>query len=317
MSKTVSVVVPVLNEIEVLPVFLDRINKVFASAEEFSSFELIFVDDGSNDGSREFIEEVCSRDSRVRLISLSRNFGHQAAIAAGMDFAVGDAIITIDCDLQDPPEVIPRLINCWMLGADVVLGKRRSRSGETGLKIVSAHFFYRFLSAISDTKLSNDVADFRLLSKEVVEVLRNLDEANPYFRGLVSWVGFPSIEVEYDRDARYAGETKYSMRKMFKLALSGLTSFSEKPLQMISVMGLMMMLSSFLFAITALVSKLIEPSNSVPGYITLLTVTLFLGGIQLLSLGVLGVYVSVINQNSKSRPRYVVAKKQSAHPLIK
>ncbi len=310
-QNKVSVVVPVLNEELVLPFFLQRIQQVFDSCTDNVEFELLFVDDGSSDNSKNLIRKACLGNSRIFLISLSRNFGHQAAISAGMDYARGDAIITIDCDLQDPPELIPELIMAWLSGSDVVLAKRKSRAGETKTKIRTAHYFYRALSIISDTEISRDVADFRLLSREVVDALKSINESSPYFRGLVNWVGFSRVEIEYDRDARFAGDTKYTLRKMIKLALSGITSFSEKPLYISSVIGLFVMASTFIAASAQIVAKVLAPDKSVPGYVSLLLCILFLGGLQLFSTGILGIYLGFVSQNSKSRPRYIVAKSQS------
>ena len=310
-KASVSIVIPVFNEELVLSAFMQRIQSVIESCSDNIEFELIFVDDGSSDDSRNLIRNRCAQDPRIVLICLSRNFGHQAAISAGMDYASGDAIITIDCDLQDPPELIPKLISTWLSGSDVVLAKRKSRAGETKTKIWFAHFFYRILSLISPTELSRDIADFRLLSREVVDVIKSLNESNPYFRGLVNWVGFRRVEVEYDRDARFAGHTKYTWRKMLKLATSGVTSFSEKPLYISSFAGLLVMASTTIAGLAAIVTKVLSPNSSVPGYITILISILFLGGLQLLSTGILGIYLGIVNQNSKSRPRYIVAKSES------
>ena len=189
--------------------------------------------------------------------------------------------------------------------------KRKSRAGETKTKIWFAHFFYRILSLISPTELSRDIADFRLLSREVVDVIKSLNESNPYFRGLVNWVGFRRVEVEYDRDARFAGHTKYTWRKMLKLATSGVTSFSEKPLYISSFAGLLVMASTTIAGLAAIVTKVLSPNSSVPGYLTILISILFLGGLQLLSTGILGIYLGIVNQNSKSRPRYIVAKSEA------
>jgi dolichol-phosphate mannosyltransferase len=309
----VSVVTPVFNEEAVLKDFFSRVTAVFDQIDKSIELEMIFVNDGSEDNSQSIIQEFCVMDRRTKLITLSRNFGHQSAIAAGMDLASGDAVVTIDCDLQDPPECILEMIAAWQAGADVVLAKRRSRSGESRMKLASAHLFYRTMSSLSSLELSKDVADFRLLSREVLEALNELSESNPYFRGLVNWVGFNQVEIEYDRDSRLAGESKYTLKKMIKLALSGLTSFSDRPLQLVSISGLFLMFSSLIAVAMVLVAKVIDPGRSVAGYVTLLIVILFLGGVQLFSIGILGLYLSVVNQNSKNRPRYVVSKRKSVN----
>lgn len=311
MRSVVSVVVPVLNEEEILDDFLARMLPVFEGLRRDFDYELIFVDDGSTDSSRAIIRNVAQLNPNVKLLALSRNFGHQAAIAAGMQCAVGDAVVTIDCDLQDPPEVIPQLIQAWQQGADVVLAKRVSRQGETRRKLVTAHIFYRMMSALSDTRLSEDVADFRLLSRVAVDELNRLAESAPYFRGLVNWIGFNQAEVEYHRDARLAGETKYTLKKMLRLAVSGLTSFSEKPLYLVSLLGFVIVALSACTGLVITILKVIEPSQSVPGYVTVLLAILFLGGIQLLSIGVLGVYLANVNQNSKRRPRFIIWSEES------
>lgn len=311
MSELLSVVVPVLNEEEVLPAFIARITSVCESISEIGNYEVLFIDDGSSDSSREIISDAAKENQKFRLISLSRNFGHQAALAAGFDFALGDAVVTIDCDLQDPPEVIGQMVDEWKNGSEIVLAKRRSRVGESRQKLWTAHIFYRLMSRMSNTKLSEDVADFRLLSREVVDVLRELREFNPYYRGLVNWVGFAQTEIEYDRDARLAGETKYTFKKMIRLAVNGLTAFSDKPLQMVSLLGLSFMSVSGLGALFLLIAKTIDPQRSVAGYVSILLAVLFLGGVQLFSIGTLGIYLSVVNQNSKLRPRYLISRKRS------
>jgi len=311
MSELLSVVVPVLNEEEVLPAFIKRVTMVCSSFSDVANYEILFVDDGSTDGSREIITQAAKKDPSIRLISLSRNFGHQAALAAGFDFARGTAVVTIDCDLQDPPELIVQMVELWSSGSEIVLAKRRSRVGESRKKLWTAHVFYRLMSRMSDTRLSEDVADFRLTTREVVNILRELREYNPYYRGLVNWVGFVQTEIEYDRDVRLAGETKYTIRKMLRLAVNGLTAFSDKPLQMVSLLGLSFMSISGLGGLFLLIAKTIEPERSVEGYVSILLAVLFLGGVQLFSIGTLGIYLSVVNQNSKGRPRYLVSESRS------
>ena len=309
-----SIVVPVFNEEEVLLAFFNETVSAMSLLPEDLHYEIVFVDDGSQDSSKRLIQEFALTHEFVRLIVLSRNFGHQAALTAGLQASRGDAIISIDCDLQDPPRIILEMVEAWRAGADVVLGKRRTRDGETFFKLMSARVFYRLVATISDVPLSRDVGDFRLVNREVLDVLLTLNEASPYYRGLVNWVGFNQIEIEYDRDARRAGETKYSIKKMLKLALSGITSFSDKPLQVASTLGLTFMSCSFLGGGAILIAKLLNPERSLPGYASILLAVLFLGGIQLFSIGILGVYLGVVNQNTKSRPRFVVKKSESIKP---
>lgn len=313
MSRLLSVVIPTFNEESVLPEFIETCTKVFKKLPSDMNYELIFVDDGSLDQSRSIIREAIKVDDRLRLIALSRNFGHQAALTAGLHASKGDAVVSIDCDLQDPPSVIIKMVAEWESGADVVLAKRLSRAGETKFKLLTAKFFYALMAMLSDAPMSQNVGDFRLLTREVVDVLISMNETSPYYRGLVNWVGFNQVDVMYDRDPRFAGETKYTLRKMIRLALSGITSFSDRPLQLASAMGLSLMMFSFLGGLLAVVAKMLDPSRAVAGYASLLLAVLFLGGIQLFSIGVLGLYLSVVNQNTKSRPRFIIWNKESSN----
>lgn len=313
MARLLSVVVPVFNEESVLDHFIESCSSALQALPEDLTYELIFVDDGSSDQSKEIIRANITEDDRIRLVALSRNFGHQAALTAGLHAAKGDAVVSIDCDLQDPPPVILEMVAQWELGADVVLAKRASRSGETRFKLWTAKIFYALIAVLADSPMSQNVGDFRLLSREVVDVLLQMNESSPYYRGLVNWVGFNQVDVLYDRDPRFAGETKYTLRKMIRLATSGITSFSDRPLQMASATGLCLMLMSFLGGLLAVFAKIIDPSRAVPGYASLLLAVLFLGGVQLFSIGVLGLYLSVVNQNTKSRPRFIVWHKESSN----
>lgn len=313
MAKLLSVVIPTFNEESVLGEFIESCTATLQELPTDLNYELIFVDDGSSDGSRDIIRQNIESDRRIRLVALSRNFGHQAALTAGLQAAKGDAVVSIDCDLQDPPSVILQMVHKWESGADVVLAKRASRSGETRFKLWTAKIFYAVMTTLSDSPMSQNVGDFRLLSREVVDVLLMMNEASPYYRGLVNWVGFNQVEVLYDRDPRFAGETKYTLRKMLRLALSGITSFSDRPLQLASAMGLSLMMFSFIGGLLAIIAKLVDPSRAVAGYASLLLAVLFLGGVQLFSIGVLGLYLSVVNHNTKSRPRFIVWTKESSN----
>ena len=313
MTRLLSIVIPTFNEDLVLPDFIESCTATLQALPEDLNYELVFVDDGSSDQSKRIIRQNIERDSRIRLVALSRNFGHQAALTAGLQTAKGDAVVSIDCDLQDPPSVILQMVDAWESGADVVLAKRATRSGETRFKMWTAKIFYAVMAALSDSPMSQNVGDFRLLSREVVDVLLDMHESTPYYRGLVNWVGFNQVDVLYDRDSRFAGETKYTLRKMTRLALNGITSFSNRPLQFASVMGLCLMLFSFLGGFLAIIAKIADPSRSVAGYASLLLAVLFLGGVQLFSIGVLGLYLSVVNQNTKSRPRFIIWNKESTN----
>lgn len=304
--KIVSIVVPVFNEEAVIERFLDVTFDVLKGAPAGVCFELLLIDDGSTDSTNEILRRRASADNRLRVLTLSKNFGHQAAISAGLSLALGDAIVTMDCDLQDPPSIILEFIEEWLNGSEVVLGRRIDRSTDTWIKRTSAQLFYRLIAGLSNSPIERNVADFRLVSREVVDVLKSLDESSPFWRGLVQWVGFNPTYVEYVRDSRAAGKTKYSLSKMIKLALNGVTSFSDRPLIGVSVIGLLITGFTSLYGLWVLVSKLVWPDQSVPGYVTTILITLFLSGVQLLVMGLIGLYVSSVNRNVRSRPDYVV-----------
>lgn len=304
-----SVVVPVFNEDQVLREFYDRTSAVLEALAESVQSEILFINDGSSDDSLSLLSKLSQDDPRVRVISFSRNFGHQLAITAGMDHAAGDAVVVLDADLQDPPEVIPEMVRRWNEGYKVVYGVRTQRSGESRFKLLTAKFFYRVLNRLSDTPLPVDSGDFRLLDRQVVDVLKSLREENRYVRGMVSWAGFRQVPVEYERDSRYAGETKYTLAKMLRFAANGVTSFSEKPLRVSLQLGAIMMLTTFLLAAAIVVGKLLQPERSIAGYASMMVVVLFLGGVQLFTIGLLGEYVGRIYRESKRRPLYVVAER--------
>lgn len=304
-SITVSIVIPVFNEEEVLPETYRRLTAVMEKTNQ--SYELLFVNDGSRDRSRTILEELVQKDRRVRAIHFSRNFGHQAAITAGMDYARGEAVIVIDADLQDPPEVIPEMLAKWQEGYEVVYGKRLKREGETFFKRLTASLFYRFLQRMTNVDIPLDTGDFRLLDRKVVEVMRLLREKNRFVRGLVSWVGFRQVALPYVREKRFAGETKYPLRKMLKLAWDGITSFSDKPLKIASYIGFLLSLVSFVYLLVILISKLLG-KNTVPGWASLAVINLFFSGVILIILGVMGEYIGRIYDEAKNRPLYIVEK---------
>lgn len=304
--KTLSIVVPVYNEEEVLPEFIRRASSLRHRLAEVVEVDFIFVNDGSTDKSIEILRTVGVRELDCKVVALSRNFGHQEALCAGYDHAAGDAVVSIDCDLQDPPEVIDEMVRLWIGGADVVLGRRIHRKGESWPKLLSASLHYRALNRLTGGMIPENVGDFRLMSREALSRLRSIEEDRPYLRGLVSWIGFRQEIVNYERHERQAGSTKYSLRKMTKLSIAGLTSFSERPLEAISIVGLFTVAVSVFGAAWTVVGKIIEPSRSVSGYATLLIAVLFIGGVQLLSLGVLGLYFAVASRNIKKRPRYII-----------
>jgi len=313
-TPVVSVVCPVHCEEAGLREFYERATAAMESIEPPVEHELIFVNDGSTDDSLSIMRKLCDEDSRTKVIDLSRNFGHQLAITSGMDHARGDAVVVIDSDLQDPPEVIAKMVDKWRDGFKVVYGVRSSREGETGLKLLTAKVFYRLLRRLSDTQLPVDSGDFRLLDRQVVEVLKEIREENRYVRGLVAWAGFSQTGVEYKRDPRYAGESKFTLSRMARFAADAITSFSEKPLRLATQLGLLITLGTVLLATWIVVSHLVDPGSSFPGFASLMVVMLFLGGVQLLSIGLLGEYVGRIYRETKQRPLYVVAERLNFEP---
>jgi glycosyltransferase involved in cell wall biosynthesis len=304
-----SVVIPVYNEEQVIHAFYKRLKTVLASLGQRCSQEIIFVDDGSSDSSLKILREISKKDHYVRAVSLSRNFGHQIAITAGIDIAEGDTVVVIDADLQDPPELIPEMYAKWEEGYKVVYGVRKKRKGETIFKLMTAKFFYRILGKLSKIEIPFDTGDFRLIDRVVVDVLKSIREDDRYIRGLIAWIGFPHYALEYERDIRYAGETKYPLGKMIRFAWDGITGFSNKPLYLSSLFGIIITLVSFLLILWYLINKFLNPESSIPGWTSLIVLILFLGGIQLFSLGIIGQYIGRIHRGIKHRPLYIIAEK--------
>lgn len=302
-----SVIVPIYCEELVINEFYKRIKKVFSSIEY--EYEIIFVNDGSTDRSLEILKGISVVDSHIKVIDLSRNFGHQIAISAGIDHSAGDAVILIDGDLQDPPEVIPQMVEKWKEGYQVIYGVRDERKGETLLKVITAKAFYRVLNKIGDVEIPLDTGDFRLMDRRVVDVLKGLQEQNRYLRGLVPWIGFRQYGLKYERDSRYAGETRYTFSKMSRLAFDGITGFSDKPLYMAFRMGILVSMSSFLLIIFYIIKKIVLPASTIHGWTSTIILILFLGGIQLISIGVIGLYIGRIYKEVKRRPLYLVAER--------
>jgi glycosyltransferase involved in cell wall biosynthesis len=305
----VSVVAPVFNEVQVLDAFHDRMAAVADSSPGYE-WEIIYVDDGSSDDSYAKMLSIAETDARVRLFRFSRNFGHQVAITAGIDNARGDAVVVIDTDLQDPPEVISRFIEKWREGYNVVYGVRERRAGESKMKLLTANLFYRFLKRVTNIEIPVDVGDFRLMDRQAVNHFREMRESDRFVRGMVSWIGFRQIGVEYARDRRYSGETKYPYKKMLKFALDGITSFSTVPLKMASWLGYLASALAFLYLCSVFIQKAM--GITVPGFATIMVAVLFLGGVQLISLGILGEYIGRIFNQMKGRPIYIIAETYSA-----
>jgi dolichol-phosphate mannosyltransferase len=306
----ISIVGPVFNEAELIDEFYRRTRTVMDSLSA-RHFELIFVDDGSTDSSYERMAAIAAADPRVSVVRLSRNFGHQIAITAGVDHARGDAVVIIDTDLQDPPEVIKSFLQKWDEGCEVVYGMRERRAGETRAKKLTATAFYRLLRALTKVDIPADVGDFRLMSARAASHFRQLRETDRFVRGLVSWIGFRQAAVPYARDARYAGDTKYPYRKMIRFALDAITSFSSVPLKFASWLGYMASLLAFLYLSSVFVQKAL--GYTVPGFATIMVAMLFLGGVQLISLGIIGEYIGRIYTEIKARPLYIV---ESVHGAL-
>ena len=303
MKPILSVVVPVYNEEEVLMESYARLTTAISAIGV--SYELIFVNDGSRDKTPQMVAEICAKDASVRFINFSRNFGHQPAITAGMDYAQGDAVVVIDADLQDPPEVIGEMVAKWREGYDVVYGKRIKREGETWFKKLTAKMYYRILRSVTSVDIPADTGDFRLIDRKVCDAMKSMGERNRYVRGLVSWVGFKQTEVGFVREKRFAGETKYPFKKMMKLAMDGIMSFSYKPLKVSSGIGFVLSLVSFLYLIAVICIKLFT-ETTVSGWASTTAILVFTQGIVLMMLGIIGEYMGRIFDEIKGRPNYIV-----------
>jgi glycosyltransferase involved in cell wall biosynthesis len=299
---TFSIVVPAFNEADGVAEFHRRLAEVM---NPIGSWEAVYVDDGSQDATRLVLQRLRLTDPRIALISLTRNFGKEIATTAGLDHASGDAVIIMDADLQDPPEVIPALVAAWRQGFDVVAAQRRSRGGESWLKRLTAHLFYRLMQHAGRVRLPADTGDFRLMSRRAVDAVRQLREHHRFMKGLFAWVGFPSTSVLYDRAPRHRGTTKWDYWKLWNLALEGITSFTVVPLKVATYLGLFVALLSAAYGAEVVVKTLVL-GNPVAGYPSLMTVILFLGGAQLITLGVIGEYLGRVFNETKHRPLYLV-----------
>lgn len=296
--------IPAYNEEKVLPKLFNRLDKLSQNENNYL-FEFLFINDGSKDSTMKLISEKSTIDNRISYINLSRNFGKERAMLAGFDYAKGDAIVIIDADLQDPPELIPNMISLWEEGYDDVYAKRESREGETWLKKATSKWFYSILDKISSIEIQRDTGDFRLLDRRAVEALKSLRENNRYTKGMFSWVGFKKKEITYKRDPRAAGETKWNYFKLFNLAIEGITSFTTSPLRISFIFGLLISSVAFFW----ILYLLIRPLFGVPtggGYSSLMSVILFLGGVQLLAIGIIGEYIGRIFIETKNRPVYLI-----------
>ena len=305
--KKVSIVVPMYYEEEVAKECYERLTKVAKSIEEYT-YEIIFINDGSKDKTLPILEEIASEDENVKVISFSRNFGHQCAVTAGIQYVTGDAIVIIDADLQDPPELIPDMLKLWEEGNEVIYGKRKTRQGESKFKLLTAKMFYSTLNALSDVEIPKDTGDFRLVDRKVIDVINSMPEHNKFLRGLFSWVGFKQKAFEYERKERFAGKTKYPLKKMLKLASDGIISFSTKPLKLLGGLGMMAIIISIGILIYSLLSYVFSWNQLAPGWTSLMVTITFLGGVQLISIWIMSEYVGRIYDESKQRPQYIIDK---------
>lgn len=309
-----SVIVPLYNEELVINESYRRLKKVMDSANE--NYEIVFVNDGSKDKTREKTEEICNNDENIKLINFSRNFGHQAAITAGMDLALGDAIIVIDADLQDPPEVMLNMIEKWKEGYEVVYGKRVKREGETFFKEFTAKAYYRLLKSMTSVDVPVDVGDFRLIDRKVCDALISLPEKNRYVRGLVSWVGYKQTYVEFVRQERFAGETKYPLKKMLKLAFDGITSLSYKPLVIAGYFGILAFIAGIILIFIDAIQDMFNNSGFV-NFTLMMATNMMMFGVTLGCIGIMGQYIGRIFDESKGRPIYIIHSTKNYHKTNK
>ncbi len=303
--KTITILIPCYNEENSLEILYKRLLTMIKSLPDYR-FEILLVNDGSKDNTLAKMQELHTNDSAVSYLSLSRNFGKENAMLAGLDYAVGDAVILMDADLQDPPELIPQMIAEWEKGYDDIYARRRNRSGDTWLKKISAHWYYRILQKFSDIEIPADVGDFRLLDRQAVDALCLLRERQRYTKGLFSWIGYNKKELLFDREPRAVGNSKMNFFKLFGLAVDGITSFSVAPLRLASILGLLISTIAFIYLLFV-VFKTILYGDPVAGYPSMISIILFMGGIQLVVLGIIGEYVGRIFYEAKKRPDYLVS----------
>lgn len=298
-----SVVIPIYNEEGNIPLLYERLTKVLEAMQV--SYEFIFINDGSRDRSVELLRDLAQKDSHVKYIDFSRNFGHQIAVSAGLDHSRGEAVVIMDADLQDPPELLAEMYRKYKEGFEVVYARRRSRQGESWFKKITARAFYRLLSSLSSVDIPLDTGDFRIIDHKVVEALRKMPEKSKFLRGQISWIGFRQTFLEYDRQERHAGETNYPFRKMLSLALDGITGFSDVPLRFVTYFGLITTGFAFLGTLYVLYSRFVL-RDFVEGWASLMITVLFIGGVQMIAIGIIGEYLSRIHANVRNRPLYII-----------
>lgn len=304
--KKISVVIPMYYEEEVVDICYKRVVNNLKKLSDKYNYEIIFINDGSKDSTLEILKKIASNDDNVKIISFSRNFGHQAAVTAGIRNVTGDAVIIMDADLQDPPELFEGMIEKWEDGYEVVYGKRKTREGESIFKLLTARMFYNTLNKLSEIEIPKDTGDFRLVDRKVIDVIAALPEHNKFLRGLFSWVGFNQYAYEYNRVNRVAGKTKYPFKKMFKLATDGILSFSAKPLKIVGAIGIFSVIVSIIILIYSIVSYMFKLNSLTPGWTSIMCTMTFIGGIILISLWMIGEYIARIYEESLGRPEYII-----------
>jgi dolichol-phosphate mannosyltransferase len=310
-----SIIVPTYNEELGIDEFYRRTKEVVDSLAPEFDYELIFINDCSTDNTLVKLAGLAKIDKKIKIISFSKNFGNQAGITAGVDHAKGDVAVIIDDDLQDPPELIRQFIEQWKKGYKVVYGVRPKRKGVNPLFKLVAKLFYASLGKLSTTKIPPDTGDFRLLDRQVLNSLKNMREESRYYRGMVSWVGFKQIGVEYERDQRYAGKSTFTLKKYIHFALNGITSFTDQPLYFSTILGFIITIITFILGVQIIITKIMNPSFSIPGWPSLAVIILFFGGIQLLSIGVVSIYIGKIYREVKDRPLYIVEETYNLEPI--
>lgn len=306
--KKISVVIPMYYEEEVVKECYIRTKVVLNGLSNYDH-EIIFVNDGSKDKTLPLLKEIANEDKKVKILSFSRNFGHQAAVTAGLKYVTGDCTLIIDCDMQDPPELLVEMIKLWEDGNEVIYAKRKTRKGESKFKLLTAKMFYRILNGLSDVEIPKDTGDFRLVDKKVVDVINSMPEHNKFLRGLFSWVGFKQTPIEYERQERFAGKTKYPLKKMLKLASDGIISFSTKPLKLIGGIGVISIFISIILLIYAIVSYIFHLNNLASGWTSMMVAITFFAGVQLVSIWMISEYIARIYDDTKKRPEYIIDEK--------
>lgn len=305
--KKISIIIPAYNEEEVAQECYNRLEEVLNKLNNYEN-EIIFINDGSKDKTLEILTKFANQNENVKIVSFSRNFGHQAAVTAGLKYVTGDVILIIDADLQDPPELLPEMLKLWEEGNEVIYGERKTREGESRFKLFTAKMFYNTLNALSDVEIPKNTGDFRLVDRKVVDTINSLPEHNKFLRGLFSWVGYRQYAFKYERKERFAGKTKYPLKKMLKLAADGIIGFSTKPLKILGGLGFISIIISFIILIYSLLSFAFEWNNLEAGWTSIMVSITFFAGVQLLSIWVLSEYIGRIYDETKNRPQYIVDK---------